>query len=303
MFDVLASLEKDSKEYNILMDRIICGQAYQQESIDKIKGIKAKEMPKTWYNYKDIKNDDTLSEEDQELNIKLMVNKKPYFFIYNYPHLYTKYNKFIKDVNNNSIIRFGMNLENLKEKENKTDEEIIFLKSVDCKNPVFMNKSLMNRLCWRIEKEFKNVKLKVRDNSEFDYSIYKTDKKYQPKLKKEIEMLYKEYKKQQRQYGQTNSVHMSKETKEEKRKTFLETFKIKASEICPNEEDLCNIVLDISYKNASKQFAWDICGEQIIHNLLEKNNNTYKYPMLDDNGNIEWNGYRFTMREVNACEE
>ena len=39
MFDVLASFKQGSSEYNELMDRIICGQAYQQESIDKIKGI------------------------------------------------------------------------------------------------------------------------------------------------------------------------------------------------------------------------------------------------------------------------
>ena len=48
MFDVLASLEKDSEEYNELMRRIICGQALQQEEIDKIKGIQAKQMPKNW---------------------------------------------------------------------------------------------------------------------------------------------------------------------------------------------------------------------------------------------------------------
>lgn len=304
MFDVLASLEKDSYEYNVLMDRIICGQAYQQESIDKIKGIKAKEMPKIWYNYKDIKHSEELTDEEKELNIKLMVNKKPYFFIYNYPHLYTKYNKFIKDVNNNSIIRFGMNLEMLREKEDKTEDEIIFLKSIDCKSPVFSNKSIMNRLCWRVESEFKNIKFKVRDNSDFDYTIYKTDKKYQPKIKKDIELLYKEYKKQQRQYGQTNSIHITKEAREEKRKMFLESFKIKASEICPNQEDLCNVVLDICYKGNSKQFAWDICGEQIIHNLLNKNGNRYRYPMLDDKGDIEWNGYKFSMREVGSiCEE
>ena len=52
MFDVLASLKKDSEEYNELMRRIICGQALQQEEIDKIKGIQAKPMPKEWYDYK-----------------------------------------------------------------------------------------------------------------------------------------------------------------------------------------------------------------------------------------------------------
>ena len=302
MFDVLASFEKGSEEYNILMDRIICGQAYQQESIDKIKGIKAKEMPKEWYNYKDIKKLDITDDERNKL-IKLMVNKKPYFFIYNYPHLYTKYNKFIKDVNNNCIIRFGMKLEDLKSKADKTEDEIIFLNSVECRNPVFTNRSLMNRLCWMVEEEFKDVKFKVKDLNGFDYSIYKTNKKYSPKTFNEIKTLFSEYKKQQRQYSQTNSTYISKEDKEEKRMVFLESFKVKASEICPNEEDLCNIVLDIAYKGNSKQFAWDICGDQIIHNLLRKNDNKYTYPMLDDNGDIEWKGYRFTMREVRVCEE
>lgn len=303
MFDVLASLEKGCKEYNELMERIICGQAYQQESIDKIKGIKAKQMPKNWYSYKDIKKDETLTDERKEELIKLMVNKKPYFFIYNYPHLYTKYKKFVKDVNNNCIIRFGMSLDDLYKKEELNSEEKIFLNSVDCRNPVFMNNSFMNRLCWRIEEEFKDVKFKARNLNGFDYSIYKTDKKYMPKAYNDIELLFKDYKKQQRQYGQTNMTKLTKEDKIENRRVFTENFRIMASKICPNEEDLCNIVLDIAYKGNTKQFAWDICGKQILKNLLLKNDNTYKYPMQDENGDIEWNGFRFSMREVKECEE
>ena len=313
MFDVLASFEQGSSEYNELMDRIISGQAYQQECIDKIKGIKAKEMPKSWYNYKANKIDvdketgEILDDEEtinaKERNMKLMVNKKPYFFIYNYPQLYTKYNKFMKDVNNNCIIRFGMDLDGLREKEDKTEDEQIFLNSVECRSPVFNNPSLMNRLCWLIEDEFKDVKLKVRNSDNFDYGIYKTDKKYSPKTKKEIEEVFKEYKKQQRQYAQTITNHTTKDEKDEKRRTFLNNFKIKAELICPNAEDLCNIVLDIAYKGNSKQFAWDICGEQIIKNLLEKNGNKYTYPMMDENGDIEYKGYKFSMREVQVCEE
>ena len=235
--------------------------------------------------------------------MKLMVNKKPYFFIYNYPQLYTKYNKFMKDVNNNCIIRFGMDLDGLREKEDKTEDEQIFLNSVECRSPVFNNPSLMNRLCWLIEDEFKDVKLKVRNSDNFDYGIYKTDKKYSLKTKKEIEEVFKEYKKQQKQYAQTITNHTTKEEKDEKRRTFLNNFKIKAELICPNAEDLCNIVLDIAYKGSSKQFAWDICGEQIIKNLLEKNGNKYTYPMMDENGDIEYKGYKFSMREVQVCEE
>ena len=93
MFDVLASLKKDSEEYNELMRRIICGQALQQEEIDKIKGIQAKPMPKEWYDYKvnKITEEDSLEEiKIKERNLKLMVNKKPYFFIYNYKPLQSK---------------------------------------------------------------------------------------------------------------------------------------------------------------------------------------------------------------------
>ena len=39
MYDVQAQFDKRSKEYQVLEDRIKCGQLYQQNEIDKIKGI------------------------------------------------------------------------------------------------------------------------------------------------------------------------------------------------------------------------------------------------------------------------
>ena len=42
----------------------------------------------------------------------------------------------------------------------------------------------------------------------------------------------------------------------------------KCVEICPNEDELCNIVLDICYTtNNSKQFAWDVC---VVLNVSHK---------------------------------
>ena len=55
------------------------------------------------------------------------------------------------------------------------------------------------------------------------------------------------------------------------RKILKEHFVKKAYDICPNTEELCNIMVDLCYseKNSgkSKQFAWDIVGEQMIENL------------------------------------
>lgn len=309
MFDVLASLKEGTDEYNELMDRIICGQAYQQESIDKIKGIQAKQMPKHWFDYKCNKVKPEDSEEirkEKERNIKLMVNKKPYFFIYNYDNLFNKYRTFVKNVKNNALIKFGLTLDELKNKENKTEDEVKFLNSIQYKSPVFANPCTMNKICWKIEDEFKDIKLKVNNSDGFDKEILKTVLKYDKNTYLEVENLYKEYLRQQRQFSQTTRYKVTKEEKDNQRQIFIENFKTKASKVCPNSEMLCNIIIDITYKGKNhRQFAWDICGEQIIENLLNKNDRKYKYPIQDDSGDIEWQGLKFKIVELEdkICEE
>lgn len=78
---------------------------------------------------------------------------------------------------------------------------------------------------------------------------------------------------------------------------FREEFKRQCLERCPNEDILCNIVLDLCYSKSkySKQFAWDVCGETFIQNLLKRNNYIVSYPTLDKDGKIEFNGLHFRM--------
>lgn len=311
MYDVLSTLEKGSKEYNELIKRIICGQALQQESIDKIKGIKAKEMPKEWYNYKENKvkideNGEIIDDEEtlkkKEFNIKLMVNKKPYFFIYNYDNLRVKYNAFIKGVKNNSLIRFGKPLKDIIDNPITKDEQI-FVKSIKYKNPVFEYPSTMNKICWSIEKEFKDIKLKINNDDKFSVNIYKTKKRYSKDLYNDILELYEQYRRCQKYNLNYKNISMDNTYIGEdsmdynsNKALFVNTFKTEAEKICPNQEDLCNIVIDIAYSNKnSRQFAWDICGNQIIKNLLSKNNNTFNYPVKDNNGDISWNGEKYSM--------
>ncbi|WP_252225012.1 MULTISPECIES: hypothetical protein [unclassified Clostridium] len=304
MFDVLASLDKNSDEYNELMRRIICGQALQQEEIDKIKGIQAKQMPKHWYDYKVnkiLEDDKKEVRKQKEFNLKLVVNKKPYFFIYNYKNIQSKYNVFMKNVENNCIIRFGLSLNELKNKENKNDEEIKFLKSVKYRSPVFDNPSAMNKLCWYIEDVFKDVRLRVnKDEKDFDKNIYMTNSKKYENKKEDIKKLFKEYKNLQKQYMIEKGKIVNKEEKKNKREEFINNFKQKAIDIYSNSEDLCNAIVYTLYDTkANRQFVWDICGEQMIINLLNNNSNKYRYPVRCKNGDIEWNGLKFKMEE---CE-
>ena len=93
---------------------------------------------------------------------------------------------------------------------------------------------------------------------------------------------------------------VDKDEKKIKREEFVDNFKRKAIDIYSNSEDLCNAIVSTLYDTKSnRQFVWDMCGEQMITNLLNNNDRKYKYPVRCKDGDIKWNGLRFKMEE---CE-
>ena len=287
MFDVLANFDVNSLEYKTLLERIMCGQNYQQNAIDKIKGIVSKPMPKEWYDYHSAITD---------FDKSILANKKPYFFNYIYPHRKKVYDKYIKQTESTCLMRFGITIDELIKLEEKTDEQIEYLKWYYIKMPVSISESVMNCICWKVEKEFDkyNINKKLL---EFDYSILMTDSKYSKGRYNSINKLYQDYIEKTQQYAQyIKSKRIDKEENKIHRQIFKDDFKKKAYELCSNAEELCNIVINICYKNTnSKQFAWDICGDIIINNLLKNNNNKVSYPIADINGDIEFGGNKFSM--------
>ena len=77
---------------------------------------------------------------------------------------------------------------------------------------------------------------------------------------------------------------------------------MKSRIICSNEQELCDIVLDLCYQTERfKQFAWDVVGDIIIHNLLEKNGNIITYPEhIGDE--FEYCGEKFSMVSLQINE-
>ena len=68
------------------------------------------------------------------------------------------------------------------------------------------------------------------------------------------------------------------------------------SEVCNNEEQLCDLILDYCYKyNGNKEILWNVCGETIVKRLAQ--NNTLCYPIMDSNGDFEVQGKKYLMRE------
>ena len=112
---------------------------------------------------------------------------------------------------------------------------------------------------------------------------------------KAIKKLYEDYNKRMQSY-----TIFAQNEKVDKYDAFTELsemnaeFRKSCDIICQNESALCNIVLDLCYqKSSSKRFAWNMCGSEIIHNLLLNHNNMISFPAIASDGDIDYCGEKF----------
>lgn len=301
MIERQAIFEKDSEEYKTLEYRIMCGQHYQQNAIDRAKGIIAKPMPQYWYSKSacsKLPNDTEEQTHFKELCLKIVAETKPYFMKYVYPDLMAKYNKYIRDTNSKCIREFKMSLLDLIQKPNKTIPEKEFVEYYKKLMPVGDNPCTINRISWLFEDTFNLRHKKYGKNRSFDYSILKSGVTYSNRDYQKIAEIKSRYDDSVKCFQKmANTRRLDKDEVNVNRIIMLQNFKAACEEICPNEKELCDIIIDLCYSSSkSKQFAWDICGEIIIENLLEKNDNTINYPVsVKSDGEFEFGGEQFIM--------
>lgn len=290
MIDIAASFSKDSEEYKELQYRIICGQNYQQNAIDKMKGIIAKPMPKYWYDRS------SAYTTNNPINTKIVANKKPFFFIYNYPDEMKKFIKFKKEAKIYKTIVYG----------DLTDEEVEdpkYKELYDRNSPVLMNNSVMNRICWKVSKELDGVKYIENDIANFDYTVLKSpDYEYSKNeyivVKRLLAQLIESFK-DLKNYARNDEKKMQKII-------ALEIFSQRILSSCSNEKILCNILLDIAYQDKpslhKKTIVWKLCLNTILDNLMQKKSKV-NIPIpssvkdSEDEEKMEFCGKSFTIKE------
>lgn len=158
----------------------------------------------------------------------------------------------------------------------------------------------MNRLCHMVEDEFKAYTSEVKLHSNFDSSILKSGTEYSEDISEQILNIYSEYKSVREEcVREKNDYKISREDFSLKIKEIKKYYKEKCETICSNNKMLCDIIVDNLYnKSAGRVFAWDVCADQMIENLLDKNGHRIKYLEQDDNGIIESNGYSFVEKYI-----
>lgn len=295
MFEVQNGFERNSLEYKMLDYRIKCGQLLQQDSIDKAKGVVSKPMSRTWYDrhaVNQIENDDI-----RLLYRKIVAARKPYFMIYIYPDLMRQYKTYIRNTASACMREFRISIDELQSMpySKLTDRQKEFLHYYEKNMPVGRNKCVMNRICERFEKEFDASLNRYIRPYDFDYTIMKSFSPYTKSQYYTIKHLYDEYNKKLSGYAVvSNYERIDKDDSLAGLKMMTDEFKAACYNVCPNALSLCDILLDICYKkDATKRFAWNLCGDIIIGNLLYNNGNTVSFPVLDPDGDIEFRGNKF----------
>lgn len=303
MFDVQAGFEKGTKEYDTLAYRIMCGQDYQQASIDRVKGIIAKSMPEYWYSVLDNKRrneDPDIPDEEKELNERIIAPHKPYFMTYVYSGLKQKYTQWQKVCDADAQKKFRMKLSELLEKEDKTKEEEDFIYYYRKGIEVGDSPCVVNRICHIFENEFPNYSGIMELKGEFDYELLKCNVGYSAKDYNAIAELYKTYKMEFDAFRQNMRINgYNSDDERYERETFIEKFRMESRKICTNEQELCDIILDLCYKKEyTKQFAWDVVGDVIVSHLLQENNYEMTFPKCGGK-TFEFGGEMFDM--VTVC--
>jgi hypothetical protein len=161
--------------------------------------------------------------------------------------------------------------------------------------PISRAAGTMNRICWRLEDEFKTTN--VLPNVSFDCSILKSDTTYTQDEYDAIKQLYDEYNKnmqlflKQKKHNELGDDEVGFDILHLK-----DVFVDECTKICPRVDVLSNIVVDLCYtSNKNKTFAWDVVGEQLFKNVLKNNGYIIQYPVKDDSGDIEFGGQKFSL--------
>ena len=167
--------------------------------------------------------------------------------------------------------------------------------------PAGMNNCVVNKICRIFENEFDGYLSKKYTQPVFDYTIMKSNVGYTKAIYNEISIIFGKYQNLIESYKKESSKQRTDSSYDaaEKYHRFAESFKMECEKICTNEDELCDIVLDLCYQSTkTKQFAWDVCGQTILNNLLKKNNYTIHIPVhVDCEGDFEYCGEQFKMIE------
>ena len=260
-------------------------------------------MQKPWYMLSECKQSDEYGDEYNEkmrFYEKICAHKKPYFFGYNYPSLMKEYRETTNRAITNARQKFRMELDDMitayeEGTSASLDHRLFverFLKSLKLDN----SKSTCNMICWEVENVFDNQKCFCPDKID-TYALLRSDATYDSSIFNKIIRECKRAEKR-RTFRCVADALLNKLDDGDEQYYYDVDFDMDdvLSELCNNEDELCDLLLDYCYQyNGNKDILWRVCGETLLKRLSQCN--TMHYPIIDINGDFQVQGKKYSMRE------
>lgn len=298
MYDVQAKFKPESREYKELEYRIQCGQNYQQDEIDRAKGIISQPMPDYWHSRRACLKRFADDEDALRFQLSICADKKPYFMMYIYPSLGKIVRKYEATVKFSAKKKFQQDYDALLQKsaDELTEDEAGFILSSDINAPVNYGDCTMNRLCWMVEDQFPR-KVTRQPKGEFDSSLLldgsHNPADIDPKVAKYVGQLIHDY-----------SILVKDKMCDPESSglpTLLwlrEMFDRKLYAATSDMDMLCNILVRKYYsKEWIRVLLWDNRPWSILRGILERSDNACA-PVFDPCGDIQFSGRRYSMNKI-----
>ena len=296
MFSVMSKLEKGSKDYEKMEQRLIQMVKISQSVIDAKKSGEFFRTPSHWVNASNC------SEEE----LKYVADKRPYFFIHNYDKDKKEYRQFENMVDMYSVTHWnltGKQLLNMSE-DKLTDEQKEYLDYATkkyCKLSL-NDGSTMWKLTNRADDRLKEVSMSRKGQNTKDLlkiEGFEPTKDIMTQVERKYEIYIEKLDKKMKDI-KNNLID-----KEEKRKDKMlalkeskEEMEVMLALIDADDETICNALLEITYKKGSScSLVWDLYGDLIIENLLKTHNYEMNIIVEDENG-TEFKGKKYSTQLV-----
>ena len=243
-----------------------------------------------------IRAEDRFREIEQALTLpEIISNNKEY------SSLMKEYKEITNRAITNARQKFRIELNELisayENNEDITLDQKIFVERFLRSLKLDSSKSTCNMICWEVENVFDGKKSFAPDKVDI-YDLLRRKEEYSPFL---LDKIVKECKKSEKRRAVKCVIDFLLNKKECEDETDYNNvdFDISdtLSEICSNEEVLCDLLLDYCYRyNGNKEILWSVSGETLLKRLAE--NHTLHYPILDSDGEFEVQGKLYSMREL-----
>ena len=309
MLNLQANYQEGDPEYEELEYRTICIQHFQQLVIDSVKnGFKMKPMNAMWnmlHACLPSQDDDENMVNLKTFNKRICAYRKPFFFIYRYNTTKAEYDKYVKKVNSKLKQKYHISLDELLSSDDLSEDLLREREMYYNRCPVDVSPGTVNRIAWAVNKKFEEFS--SLPYVAFDKEILKSGAEYSYDLFSKVRDVYREYR--------DSLKNLAKKTKRDEvddeedgvvNKAAIDlVFKGKFYEVCSNEKALCDILIDLLYdKPNSKSVVWDMCGDVVISNLLEKSGNIIEYPeAVTENEEFSCCRKKFRMKKMHVGGE